>query len=150
MSVAFLKRILLTFFNQNPADITHTDDEKYMRTVEDQRIRDKSALREKLEGVHLDGRKWQMIMWVRSPPSLVDGACGGVNLVALIRWTQADTDHVCTSRDLPGGGVLKDRQNKLRLLHSITMCFHELNFVAFRRTKKMGIGSGQVQGGSRS
>ncbi|KAK4345143.1 hypothetical protein RND71_035319 [Anisodus tanguticus] len=34
-----------------------------------------------------------------------------VNLVALIRWTQADTDHGCTSRDLPGGGVLKDRSH---------------------------------------
>ncbi|KAK4341122.1 hypothetical protein RND71_039623 [Anisodus tanguticus] len=48
-------------------------------------------------------------VWVRSPPSFRDGACGGVNLVALIRWTQADTDHVCISRDLPGGGVPKDR-----------------------------------------
>ncbi|KAK4342944.1 hypothetical protein RND71_038760 [Anisodus tanguticus] len=38
----------------------------------------------------------------------------GVNLVALIRWTQADTDHVCTSRDLPGDGVLKDRSHHLQ------------------------------------
>ncbi|KAK4344965.1 hypothetical protein RND71_035141 [Anisodus tanguticus] len=74
-----------------------------------------SPLRISSSGAHTCGKAWALkaarhvAKWVRSPPSLVDGACGGVNLVALIRWTQADTDHVCTSRDLPSGGVLKDR-----------------------------------------
>ncbi|MCD7447831.1 hypothetical protein HAX54_035309 [Datura stramonium] len=36
-------------FNQNPADIVKVDDERYLRSVEDQRIRDKSSLRENLE-----------------------------------------------------------------------------------------------------
>ncbi|KAK4371812.1 hypothetical protein RND71_007196 [Anisodus tanguticus] len=69
-----------------------------------------SPLRISSSGAHTCGKAWALkaarhvAQWVRSPSSLVDGACGGVNFVALIRWTQADTDHVCTSRDLPGGG----------------------------------------------
>ncbi|XP_060208098.1 uncharacterized protein LOC132635640 isoform X2 [Lycium barbarum] len=46
-------------FNQNPADIAHADDETYMRTVTDQRVRDKSELKEKTGHAHLDGRKRQ-------------------------------------------------------------------------------------------
>ncbi|XP_060208099.1 uncharacterized protein LOC132635641 [Lycium barbarum] len=34
-------------FNQNPADIAHADDDTYMRTVADQRVHGKSALKEK-------------------------------------------------------------------------------------------------------
>ncbi|KAJ8555368.1 hypothetical protein K7X08_012864 [Anisodus acutangulus] len=44
-------------FNENPADIAEADDEKHMRTVEDQKRRDKSVLRENAGGAHLDGRK---------------------------------------------------------------------------------------------
>ncbi|KAK4338028.1 hypothetical protein RND71_042515 [Anisodus tanguticus] len=46
-------------FNQNSTDIVDADDEKYMRTVEDQKRRDKSLLRENSGGAHLDGRKRQ-------------------------------------------------------------------------------------------
>ncbi|KAK4370315.1 hypothetical protein RND71_009790 [Anisodus tanguticus] len=52
--VLMLFQMLQNHWIWSPADIAHADDEKYMRTVEDQRIREKSALREKLEGVHLD------------------------------------------------------------------------------------------------
>ncbi|KAK4356317.1 hypothetical protein RND71_025288 [Anisodus tanguticus] len=54
----------------------------------------------------------------------------GVNLIALIRWTQADTDHVCTSRDLPGGGVLKDRSHHLQDVWFF-FPFHVLLFLYF-------------------
>ncbi|MCD7469063.1 hypothetical protein HAX54_007683 [Datura stramonium] len=46
-------------FNQNPADIAEADDERYLRSVEDQRIRDKSSLQEKSGVVNVDGRKRQ-------------------------------------------------------------------------------------------
>ncbi|MCE3216675.1 hypothetical protein HAX54_007487 [Datura stramonium] len=46
-------------FNQNPADIAEADDERYLRSVEDQRIRDKSSLWEKSGVVNMDGRKRQ-------------------------------------------------------------------------------------------
>ncbi|MCD7447829.1 hypothetical protein HAX54_035307 [Datura stramonium] len=46
-------------FNQNPADIAKVDDERYLRSAEDQRIRDKSSLREKSGAINVDGRKRQ-------------------------------------------------------------------------------------------
>ncbi|MCD7467895.1 hypothetical protein HAX54_005591 [Datura stramonium] len=46
-------------FNQNPADIAEVDDERYLRSVEDQRIWDKSSFWEKSGVVNVDGRKRQ-------------------------------------------------------------------------------------------
>ncbi|XP_055822163.1 uncharacterized protein LOC129890687 [Solanum dulcamara] len=54
------KKDLPCLLNQNPADIADTDDERYFRTGEDQRIRDKSSLPEKSGvNVKLDGRQRQ-------------------------------------------------------------------------------------------
>ncbi|MCD9644136.1 hypothetical protein HAX54_032122 [Datura stramonium] len=44
-------------FNQNPADIAEADDERYLRSIKDQRIRDKSLLWEKSGVVNVDGLK---------------------------------------------------------------------------------------------
>ncbi|OIT26687.1 PREDICTED: uncharacterized protein LOC109214986 [Nicotiana attenuata] len=45
--------------NQNPAEIALADNEKYLRTAEDQDIRNKSSSREKSGAVRMDGRKQQ-------------------------------------------------------------------------------------------
>ncbi|XP_019231792.1 PREDICTED: protein IFH1-like [Nicotiana attenuata] len=45
--------------NQNPAEIALVNDEKYIRSAEDQNNRNKSSSREKSGAVHLNGRKQQ-------------------------------------------------------------------------------------------
>ncbi|MCD7468833.1 hypothetical protein HAX54_007335 [Datura stramonium] len=56
-TVAF--KILPCLFNQNPADIADADDERYLRSVEDQRIRDRSLFPEEFGVVNVYGRKRQ-------------------------------------------------------------------------------------------